>query len=105
LKVPARTKASLFCIDLGSVQHRGDVWYVAGGNGCATMVVDLHTPLPGDAKPIDLAGVPGLYGTSDAAANSRTIYSRNPDGGDWASLTVAATTPDDVLRGFYVPTN
>jgi hypothetical protein len=105
LKVPARTNATFFCIDLGSFSNDSDVWYVAGGSGCATMVVDLHTSLPGDAKPIDVAGVPGLYGTSDAKTNSRTIYSRNPDGGDWSSLIVAANTPDDVLRGFYVPSN
>src|SRR5262249_55670635 len=96
--------ATFACLDPSAVRLARDVatWRVVGPNDCTEMVVDTDTSLPSDARPIDLAGVPGLYGTSDAKTDVRTIYSRNPDGG-WSALTVAPGTSDQSLRGFYVP--
>lgn len=78
---------------------------VMGPNDCLAIVVRTDVSLPGSARPITLAGVPGLYGTTDAAAGSRTIYSRNPDGRSWSALTVSADTPDAKLRSFYAPSD
>jgi hypothetical protein len=74
---------------------------VMGPNDCLAIVVRTDVSLPGSARPITLAGVPGLYGTTDAAAGSRTIYSRNPDGRSWSALTVSSDTPDAKLGSFY----
>jgi hypothetical protein len=106
LKVPTDTDSSFGCIDASSahiVPNTG-VWYVAVGNGCTALVVDTDTTLPADARPIELGGVPGIYGTSDESAGVRTIYSQNPDG-SWSSLTVSTKASDEALRGFYTPAN
>jgi hypothetical protein len=108
VKVPDRTGPTFACLADGAVPQPSDdtdVWYVAGPDQCMTLVVDLHVTLPADAQPIELAGVAGLYGTTDAGTDSRTIYSRNPGGDGWTSLVVAADTPDDVLRAFYTQAN
>jgi hypothetical protein len=106
LKVPAQASPSLTCLDPDAVQqaHGPETSWVAATGGCTTIVIDTKTSLPTDAQPIDLAGVPGLYGRIDPATHTRSVYSRNADGG-WFGLTVAADTPDESLRGYYVPSN
>lgn len=106
LKVPTNTDSSFGCIDASAAHIVPDTgtWYVAVGPDCTAMVVDTDTTLPADATPIELGGVPGLYGTIDAQTGTRTIYSRNPDG-SWSALTVSSTASDDSLRGFYTPAN
>lgn len=103
--IPARAK-SLPCLDGQRVPapHDAATWVVATGpNDCLTIVVRTDVASPHTARPIDLAGVPGLYETKDAAAHTRTVYSRNPGGRSWSALTVAADTPDARLRSFYAP--
>jgi hypothetical protein len=104
LKVPAQAPSDFGCLDRVAVQvtRDADTWRVSGPDNCLLMLVDTSTLLPDDVQPIELAGVPGLYGTTDEAAGMRTIYSRNGDG-SWSSLTVAADTAESSLRGFYVP--
>ncbi|HEY7047692.1 MAG TPA: hypothetical protein VH373_10770 [Jatrophihabitantaceae bacterium] len=105
--VPAQAE-SFSCLDGNSVPvpHDAATWVVATGpDDCLTIVVRTDVALPGSARPFSLAGVPGLYETKDAAANTRTIYSRNADGRSWSALTVTADTPDAKLRSFYAPSN
>ena len=103
LKVPAQAGGSFSCLDPDAAHVSPDTgtWFVAVSD-CTVMVVDTDTSLPADAQPIELAGIPGLYATTDAGTNAMTIYSGNPDG-TWSALTVAADTPDQSLRGFYTP--
>ena len=106
LKVPTNSDSSFGCIDASAAHLVPDTgtWYVAVGPDCTAMVVDTDTTLPADATPLELGGVPGLYGTTDPKAGTRTIYSRNPDG-DWSALTVSSNASDDSLEGFYTPAN
>jgi hypothetical protein len=106
LKVPTQAPDTFNCLDdrAFSVTRDPDTWAmrVSGRDGCLLMLVDTNTTRPADARPIDLAGVPGLYGTTDERAGTRTIYSRNGNG-TWSALTVSADTPDEFLRDFYTP--
>ena len=103
LRMMPRAGHAFDCLSPGALAaaHNSATWRAADG-ACTVIVVDTDAALPPDASPIELAGAPGLFGSSDAADQSRTVYSRNPDGG-WSALTVAADTPDQALRGFYVP--
>ena len=106
LKVPTNSDSSFGCIDASAAHVAPDTgtWYVAVGPDCTAMVVDTDVTLPAEATPIELGGVPGLYGTTDPKTGTRTIYSRNPDG-DWSALTVSSNASDDSLEGFYTPAN
>jgi hypothetical protein len=105
LKVAAEPGDAFSCLDPNILRLADNpgTWLMLGGSHCTLMVVDTDASLPADAQPIDFVGVPGLYGTTDERAGTRTIYSRNPEGG-WSALTVAADTPEQALREFYTPT-
>jgi hypothetical protein len=100
-----RTSTSFPCLTDGTVQATRETttWLVGGGTDCTMIVVQSVGSLPADAAPIELAGVRGLYGSSDA--DSRTVYSRDPNGGTWSAVTVAAGVSDASLARFYVPAN
>jgi hypothetical protein len=98
-----RTSTSFPCLTAGTVQatHESTTWLVGGGTDCTMIVVQSVAALPVGAAPIELAGVPGLYGSSDA--DSRTVYSRDANGATWSAVTVAASVSDATLARFYVP--
>jgi hypothetical protein len=105
LTVP-RHATSFRCVSDLSAPTSDDAWVVAQGkNDCLALVVRLDVALPSHAQPANLVGVPGLYQTIGTPKGVRTIYSRNPDGHSWSALSVAASTPDAKLAGFYAPSH
>jgi hypothetical protein len=84
-------------------------WYVTPDGTCIAIGVNWADSKPSTAKPISIAGYPGLYATT--ASGMQNIYARVAPGADsyhpaggWVVLTASADVPTkDVVKLILVP--
>jgi hypothetical protein len=96
---------------VGKTADPSSVWVWSANGRCAAAAVGFTTALPAGAKPIKVGTLSGLYGTTDRANRTRTVFAPLAPGeseihpaGGWNVLVVPADAPDKEIAEFFVPT-